>query len=274
MKTNMTQTWEVITPKKAEKWLTHNRVNRHVSKKTVEAYARDMAEGRWNEKGSCGISFDENGQLRDGQHRLCAIIMADRPISMWVCRNVAEDSIFDYGRKRTSADHIAIQRENFEAVYKTTKYTGVVNVILNNAMDRKKRTVFEVVEFTDNNKELLDGFFLKINKGTTAKISIVVVWAGMFFAYCAGVPTDKIMDFYEVLKSGMGEGKKDYPVIAYRNYLMSCPTTPASTKTEIARCEYAIEKYISGSGTKRTVTPEELIYPCPYYLVTKKGEQK
>lgn len=265
-RTNMTMTWELVTPKKAEKWLTRNSVNRHISKGTVESYAKDMKAGRWNEKGSTGIAFDENGQLRDGQHRLNAIIMADCSISMWVCRNVSQDSVYDYNRKRTAADHIAIQRESFESVYKSTKYTGVANVILNNG-NRKKSSVFAIVEFTDNNKELLDGFFLHINQGSVAKISITAVWCGMFFAYCAGIPTAKLMEFYEILRTGMGNGKKDYPVIAYRNYLLSCGTTPSATLLEIGRCEYAIERYISGSGTKRTVAPDELIYPFPALIL-------
>ena len=261
-RTNMTMTWELVTPKKAEKWLENNEVNRKISVGTVESYAKDMKEGRWNEKSSTGIAFDENGRLRDGQHRLNAIIRADCAISMWVCRNVSETSIYDYNRRRTAADHIAIQRSGFEKIYRSTKYTGVANVIINKASQRKS-SVFAIVEFTDNNKELLDGFFLHINQCSVAKISIVSVWCGMFFAYCAGVPIEKLMDFYEILRTGMSDDKKGFPVIAFRNYLLACHTTPRPTLSEISRCEYAIRNYLLGNGSKRSVAKDELIYPIP-----------
>ena len=71
---NIKTTWEIITPEKAKEILKKNGKNRSISWSTVNAYARDMSKGYWTEGVGVGISIDENGILRDGQHRLEAIV--------------------------------------------------------------------------------------------------------------------------------------------------------------------------------------------------------
>lgn len=73
-----------ITPEIAKKWLGQNTAsNRKVSKRTVEAYAREMKAGRWHTTHQ-GIAFNQAGELIDGQHRLNAILLAEVPIEMYV----------------------------------------------------------------------------------------------------------------------------------------------------------------------------------------------
>ena len=69
-----------ITPKMAEALLQKNETNRTLSLKTVEAYAEDMRQGHWDYRSDCGISIDSEGILRDGQHRLNAIIKYGKPV--------------------------------------------------------------------------------------------------------------------------------------------------------------------------------------------------
>lgn len=72
----------VITPELAKKWLAHNaEKNRTVSRRTVEAYAREMKAGRWQVTHQ-SIAFNEKGELIDGQHRLTAIVEADVSVKM------------------------------------------------------------------------------------------------------------------------------------------------------------------------------------------------
>ena len=60
-----------------------------------------------------GIAFDVNGVLVDGQHRLAAIIEADRPVELTVFTEVAEGTfdVLDIGKRRTAADVLAIEGE-------------------------------------------------------------------------------------------------------------------------------------------------------------------
>lgn len=79
---------ELITPAWAiEKLENHNPRNRNMSEKTAQSYATDMRNGRWvlNHQ---GLAFDTNGDLLDGQHRLWAVVLADKPVEMMVSYDV------------------------------------------------------------------------------------------------------------------------------------------------------------------------------------------
>ncbi len=264
--TNMTMNYEFITPEMAADLLETNTENRRISKGTVTAYVQDILSGNWDESVGVAISIDENGVLRDGQHRLTAIVQAGIGIHTWVCRNVSNDGIYDNNRKRSNVDQISIMRTDLDNVYKTTRYISVARTIINNNTTpaaRRAVTPKEIINFTDNHKEDLDGFFLNIPQTSIPKISLAVVHLALFMAYMCGVDIDDILSFYDVLCSGMSTKQEEFPIIAYRNYLKDSSNVP-STNMEIGRCQYALKKYLTKSCTKRSVSPKDLIYPFPY----------
>ena len=95
-------TVETITPEMAKDYLKHNTDNyRKLSRTTVYKYAAEMKAGRWELNGE-GIQFDESGKLKNGQHRLAAILVANVPVKMAVIRGVSDSvSVFDSGSNRT-----------------------------------------------------------------------------------------------------------------------------------------------------------------------------
>lgn len=95
--------WEVITPELAQEYLSRNKNNyRKVNNGRVAAYAQDIKAGNWQANGE-SIKFDKEGNLKDGQHRLSAIIMAGIPVRMMVLRDLDNDVIiFDSGMNRTA----------------------------------------------------------------------------------------------------------------------------------------------------------------------------
>ena len=66
-----------VTPDEAEQCLLHNKGNRDLKSHTVEAYARDMLSGSWMQTGE-SIDIDTQSALQNGQHRLSAIIRANK----------------------------------------------------------------------------------------------------------------------------------------------------------------------------------------------------
>jgi hypothetical protein len=101
---------EIITPAKAETLLKFNNNNRPVSKAMVDIYAKEILANKWVITGDT-IKFGITGNLIDGQHRLKAIIKANKPIETIVAYDV-DDSVFkviDTGKKRTAADCLAIE---------------------------------------------------------------------------------------------------------------------------------------------------------------------
>ena len=276
MSEKMVMTYEFISPQKAEKMLLANSVNRKISIGTVQAYTQDILNGNWDERVGDAISFDENGVLRNGQHRLTAIVKAQKGIHTWVCRNVSSNGIYDYNRKRSSSDQISIKCPDFEGVYKSPQYISVAKTIIAHNMKGSEGhrvvTPTEIIDFTKEHKSDLDGFFLRLPQTTIAKITIATVRLALFMAYKSGVDTDKILEFYEILCSGMSTKPEEFPIIAYRNYLKDSQHI-ALTHPEIARCQYALKKYLTGSCTKRSISPSELIYPFPY-TKEQKDERK
>ena len=94
-----------ITPETAAEMLTHNTDNvRKLSRSEVKRLADEMASGRWELNGET-IVFDENGVLKNGQHRLAAIIMSGKTVKMLVVRGVSESvSVYDIQKRRTPTE--------------------------------------------------------------------------------------------------------------------------------------------------------------------------
>lgn len=265
--TEMTMTYEFITPEMAASLLETNSENRSISKGTVQAYMNDILAGNWDESTGDSISIDKDGILRNGQHRLTAIVQAGKGIHTWVCRKVSKDGIYDNNRKRSNSDQISIMRADFENVYKSTRYISIARALIteldNRVLARRTVTPKEIIDFTEKHKEDLDGFFLNFPQTTVTKISLAVVHLSLFMAYMNGVDISDLMDFYDVLCSGMSTKPEEFPIIAYRNYLKDTSYV-AITHIEIGRCQYALKKYLTGSCIKRSIAPKELIYPFPY----------
>ena len=98
----ITAVMEMITPQIAQEYLTHNTSNyRFLSTAKVSSYAEDMKHGLWKENGE-SIVFGADGTLRNGQHRLNAIVKSGVTIPILVVRGVQDDvSTFDVGMGRT-----------------------------------------------------------------------------------------------------------------------------------------------------------------------------
>lgn len=101
---------EIVTPTLAKSLLERNTMNRKVSTTTVERYAADMRNNRWNNNGQ-GIVVSLDGELLDGQHRMHAIIASQQSIAMLVVRGAAKESFvtMDTGKPRSLSDLLSIQ---------------------------------------------------------------------------------------------------------------------------------------------------------------------
>jgi hypothetical protein len=102
-----------ITPTEATLWLdTKNTRNRPISQSTVDRYCQEIKQGNWKNNGQA-IIFGKNGMLLNGQHRLKAVVAANKAIEtlvVWGVENEAFDTIDD-GNKRSLADVLHIDGE-------------------------------------------------------------------------------------------------------------------------------------------------------------------
>jgi len=90
--------------------------NRGVSQATVLEYAEAMRRGEWHQNGNV-LKFDTEGRLRDGHHRLNAVILSGRTVVMDVALGIAESALYsiDCGRVRRLADFLRMFGEGKNA---------------------------------------------------------------------------------------------------------------------------------------------------------------
>lgn len=88
----LTVSVDTITPEEALAYLSHNAQHRPIKQKKVDAYIQEMVDGKWQLNGK-SITFDSNGRLLNGQHRLTACSQSGVPLTILVVRGV-DPSVF------------------------------------------------------------------------------------------------------------------------------------------------------------------------------------
>ena len=255
----MKMMYELITPKKAKMMLANNHINRPISHITVEAYARDIENGKWTEETATAIALSKDGVLLDGQHRLSAIVKAGIPIHSWICTECDVDGTYDNNRRRTIRDQINIKRSDLPTEMRNNAFLAMVKVL---AVGYGARiTIGDTEQYIDEHYDDLKAFCdLGMFKATKAKISITPVYFSLYMAFVKGVDGEKISRFMEVLRIGMSECPEEYPIIAYRNYLLDVSGSLKVTNDEVKKCQGALKKYITGSCLKRLYIPKDVIW--------------
>lgn len=94
-----------VTPDIAMGWLARDNRNRPLRMRRVSDYISEISDSRWKRNGQT-ISFKEDGSLNDGQHRLWAIVLAQKTIEADVSINVPNDAFgtVDTGLSRKASD--------------------------------------------------------------------------------------------------------------------------------------------------------------------------
>lgn len=103
---------ETITPKKAAEWLKANTTNRPINQSWVNRLAETIADGQWRLNGDT-IRFNDGGTLIDGQHRLHAILIANKPIKSYVVYGLQSEAFdtIDNVNRRSNSDRLARRGE-------------------------------------------------------------------------------------------------------------------------------------------------------------------
>lgn len=194
----ITTTQETITPEIATEWLKKNKKNRPMQASRTEGLANDMKSGNWILNGEA-VKFGEDGNLKDGQHRLQACVLAEAPFQTLVVRGLSSDAqqTMDQGKQRTLVDVMTLERDipkdpsKVASITKTTflfqKNTGTFNNRLANGANP---TIAEYLEWFDAHESAL-------------KISadMVTNWYGK--RTCAFTATDVNMIAFAAVNNGL-----------------------------------------------------------------------
>ena len=109
-----------ITPDMARMWLqNHNEGNRGIKTSVVQKYSRDIKDDQWRVTHQC-VAFDASGNLVDGQHRLSAVVLANKAIIAYVATYETNEHALklpiDMQAKRAVFEVLHVTRRDQETV--------------------------------------------------------------------------------------------------------------------------------------------------------------
>ena len=201
----------LVTPQIAKYYLTKNKVNRNLSNAVVARYARDMSAGAWDMTGE-PISFDTDGNLSNGQHRINAIIMADTAILMSVIHGVDLGANIDSGNARTNTNRYQIK-------YGDSTYTSNVNADMNVLSlviyGRSKSTLLELYKMYSYFRSAVEDIYIIPNISNDSSVYRAACIIGIS-EYEMSLQT--IERFLYVIRSGFVKGEYENQAVALRQY--------------------------------------------------------
>ena len=106
----MKATIVTMTQQLAKDYLSRNTQNRKVREKRVNFYKNQMTSGKWKENGE-PIIIDNNGVIKDGQHRLMAVAQTGYAYRVPVISGINEDVMdtIDTGSNRSASDVLHLE---------------------------------------------------------------------------------------------------------------------------------------------------------------------
>lgn len=240
---------ENVTPSKATSWLNLNNTNRKLREGVAEKYADDMRNGRWT---ACPvpISFYDDGNVADGQHRLWAIVesgVAQRfPIARGLKR---EDGLnIDTGLGRSLVDNARISRSEtgltneMVAIARSLVDGGHSNASNNN----RQRSISERLSMFEQHREVVQWVTSNGPRGKSIRNAIVM--AAMARAWYVEKDKDRLRRFADVLSSGLYEGDGETAAVALRNYILTkhAINTSALWRDTFLKAQNAIHYFMAG----------------------------
>lgn len=207
-----------VTPEMAKDMLMKNKINRIISHVQVIDYMNQIQRGEWQLNGET-ISFFANGNLKDGQHRLMAIIKSGIAVPCLVVFNIPNNStIHDRGRQRRVYEALLI--DGIDKAYANKNITAIVNLYVMTQASKTGRgakiSEGSLEDFINEHKDALD--FLQTIPQTRQNRSAIIRVAALR-AYEANEDPERVMDFFNILTSGMVTDAGDSAAIVIRDMI-------------------------------------------------------
>jgi len=252
-----------VTPELAIRWLEEkNNRNRSISPKKVDAYASDMADGRWVATHQNAIAFYKDGNLADGQHRLAAIAKAGMPTELMVWWGLDDKSAYgiDAHRMRATHDQVRIAGGN-DWINKDV--IACARMMMPETRGRAGVVSPQrIVEFCVPHKEALLFASQNLPKNT-GPASLRAAVAISFYH----VARRCLVDWCDVMATGVGAVPLSKTVLTLRERMLREPHLRSGGGTHreyvLKTAMRSIEAYCDGQVLTKIYEPKERIYALP-----------
>ena len=215
---------ELITPEIAKLYLQKSSGNRSLSRAKIEQYKSDIASGKW-QLNSDGIAFNQSGILKNGHHRLTAIVEAGVPATMWVVYDVPDSTTaYDIGKSRSMAQYLRFN-EGLPATMANNNVAAIAKLHqeytlgLSAAM---QRPLAETAEFIRKNSDAL-ARVTRLCGIVSTKRSIICRASVGYALFCAmecGISEQDLYQFALTVSTGLYESSQQSAAVMVRNYIL------------------------------------------------------
>lgn len=180
-----------ITPTVAEELLAKNVQNRSLKSGYVERFKRIIADGLWMPNNGESIKVDWDGNLRDGQHRLQAIVETGIEITGSILYDINPDAFttLDTGIRRSNAEIFAMAGEANTAVLAggmKRLYHYLMGAITNIKTQRGAVTADELLDLLDEHPQM----------------RVAATWSGSRGMRRIGRPSINAFSIYVIMRQG------------------------------------------------------------------------
>lgn len=231
---------EKVTPEIAAKYLKKNVDNyRKISRAKASIYAEEMKAGKWQLNGE-PIVFGANGVLKNGQHRLAAVMLSGKTVEMTIIEGVDDDvTIYDNGMTRSTKQMAAAS--GMQDITNTEAATATV-IVGNFDSKVPKGQVLDYIQ----------GHYAEINRayrvcqGQSKKLSrrVGCVLATDLLLRIAEMKSYDLEVFFNIFNSGNVIGADGYEVssalVARRMFEDRYKGNASNKRTLMEQCEILI----------------------------------
>lgn len=236
-----------VSPALAEQLLATSAGNRSIKHKRVQMYANDMKNGKWRLNGE-PIVLDEKEKLRNGHHRLQAVVNANVVVKMVFVIGVDDESatVADLGANRSYTDILKLGGVSTNACAKNI--VAMIRTHYREQFSRDNVSVSEVKEFIDRNEALIGKtYYLQASNGSRYVGKAPILY-GIFCALACGVPERILSNMLFTVCNGLYDTPDEVSAIKLRDYINTHKVNTVEDRTQLL---YATEKAISDYVAKQ-----------------------
>jgi hypothetical protein len=259
---SITTIMETVTPSLAEEYLSRNTNNRPMRSQWVDQLAKIIRDGDWQVTHQ-GIAFNGDGSLKDGQHRLKAIVQAGIPVQILVSRGLANKAMMaiDNNKIRNDADAFQLLGYDYDKamVAVARRMREGFEMKQDNRMTRPELQRY----ITEHEEAIRFAKKWSGRKGISNASILAVVGRAWYTAN-----HDRLAQFMECLNSGVNNGPQDTAAIALlrvinnesRSFVSGWGRAILYRKTEAALCAFLEGRPLSKIcevGSERFPLPDE-----------------
>jgi hypothetical protein len=218
----------------AKELLAKNNRNRKVKENTLNSYISQMLNGLWKENGE-PIIIDSNGVVKDGQHRLLAVVKTDYSYNVPLITNVSPDVMdtIDTGTNRSAGDVLHLNGFKYSsllsaAIKKILAYNHNLSLSRTGYQTKRYFTNSVILEFASKHEDELYEIVRNCESLYVKNNSVFAHAEFILFAYVIGglKPNEQHYDF---LKHLAGVKVDEGDATSYiRNLLIKAKTQKTS----------------------------------------------